>query len=164
MTANAVKSKVRLLRLTFKKLNTSIVLGKFSPYHHQLTFSVGATFSSYLPKKNMKRSRKYKLLLMRLIRKLLLLLNMYDITLLVKKAPHDLPLLILSLTKPLTHTYTNPFTQKIHNESLTTLNTIKLWGVTFQKTLNFAALKGRKRGKVKRKVYRKLIYRNNVVD
>ena len=157
-------SKKKLLLLSFKKNNTSIILKSFKLRTHYFTFTLGSLFSSFLTRKNMKKSRKFKLLLPRFLRKVLLLINTHTVSLLIQGVPENLAAFILSLTKPINHSYNNPFRSIAFAEKGEVTPNLKFQDLTFRQASVSAKIKKKKKGKVKRKVLRKIIYRNKVSD
>jgi len=67
-------------------------------------------------KKSLKKSRNFKILLMRYLRKLLLISNINNFNLYVKKTSDHLSKLIQILQKPINHSFIDPLTGSVIDE------------------------------------------------
>lgn len=159
-----------ILRFRFNKSRLHIIL-EDSKNHNTHFFTTPGLFIRYFQgKKSLKKNKALKYLMARFLRKMLLVLNLESVGLITKGVPVNLDKLLTAIFKPLSHPFTNPLTGEIINESDSTLprkkekGNIGISSVTFFAPKPFSYQKTRKRGRIKRKIQRRLVRMNKVID
>jgi len=115
-------------------------------------------------KKSLKKTKTLKLLLARYLRKFLVLLNIKNKILIVKKNPTSLLEIISLINSPIIHKFNSPFSDKIIDDSQNVKTVFNASYCIFMKTLDFSKNKQKKRGRVKRKITRKIVLENAITD
>ena len=101
----------------------------------------------------------------RFLRKLLLVLALKHVEVLTRGVPLQVEPFLKTLFKPLSHAFTNPLTSEILDETSTPLSRlIELRAITFLHFKPFGYQKSRKKGRVKRKIRRKLFRNGSILD
>ena len=159
-----------ILRFRFNKSRLHVIL-EDSKKHNTHFFTTPGLFIRYFQgKKSLKKNKALKYLMARFIRKMLLVLNLENVGLVTKGVPVNLDKLLTAIFKPLSHPFTNPLTGEVINESDSTLprkkekGNIGISSVTFFAPKPFSYQKTRKRGRIKRKIQRRLVRMNKVID
>lgn len=169
---HSAKRKVieHILRFRFNKSRLHVIL-EDSKNHHTHFFTTPGLFIRYFQgKKSLKKNKALKYLMARFLRKMLLVLNLESVGLITKGVPVNLDKLLTAIFKPLSHPFTNPLTGEIINESDLTSprkkekGNIGISSVTFFAPKPFSYQKTRKRGRIKRKIQRRLVRMNKVID
>lgn len=144
------------LRFRFNKSRLTLALFHDSTMKPYFQISSGVFMKFFQKKKSMRRSRTLKVLMLRFLRKLLLLIKLPRIHLYVSGVPALLGLLLETLHKPLPHAIIDPLTKRLVDE----VNEPESFGsfsqITFNDSKPFGIVKQKKRGRVKRKIRRKL--------
>ena len=158
------------LRFRFNKSRLHIIF-EDSLVHKTHFFTTPGLFIRYFQgKKSLKKNKALKYLMARFLRKVLLVLKLESVGVITKGVPVHLERILNALFKPLSHPFTNPLTGDLINESdsgassaKSSLN-INISSITFLAPKPFSYQKTRKRGRVKRKIRRKLVRLNKVID
>ena len=159
-----------ILRFRFNKARLHVIL-EDSKKHNTHFFTTPGLFIRYFQgKKSLKKNKALKYLMARFLRKMLLVLNLESVGLVTKGVPVNLDKLLTAIFKPLSHPFTNPLTGDVINESDSTRprkkekGNIGISSVTFFAPKPFSYQKTRKRGRIKRKIQRRLVRMNKVID
>ena len=115
-------------------------------------------------KKSIKKTLPIKLVLIRFLRKLLLISNLKIFNLWIRGTPLFLPQLFNFLNKPLPTPITNPFNYRVINEIDGSPHHLTFNSLIFWKSKSFGFQKTKKKGRIKRKIRRKIISEARVVD
>jgi hypothetical protein len=110
-------------------------------------------------KKSMKKNKLIKLIMMRYLRKVFLYANVWKLILIIKKIPLNL--------NELLKIFSQVFLLKIikkKKEKIIELGTPIFLNFFFLKTKVYCQNKIKKKGRIKRKITKKLIFRNHVID
>lgn len=153
-----------LIRFKFigGRLNLSLADKRSRQTHFAIT---PGTFVRYFGrKKSIKKLQSLKTLAIRFLRKLLLILNLRNIVLQAKGTPLAFDQLLEKLYKPLPHSFKNPFNQQIIDESTSYTRKLNIVKVIFLNSKPFGFSKQKKKGRIKRKIRRKVMRSNTVVD
>lgn len=97
-------------------------------------------------------------------RKFLLILKIKKLIITVKKTPSFLLDFLKFLNTPIIHKFFNPYKNKIFEDSYAPENRIKTIFFFFLKNISFGISKLAKKGRIKRKISRKLILKNKLID
>ena len=145
------------LLLNFKRFKFFPTLLNSKKNHTYITLSLGLFLSYFLKPKSFKKSKQLYILLITFFKKLLIHTQIRYLTLIVKFIP-----------KYLTELITNLQSQNaiyLENTSLLTTNyNIIIKNIIFSTTKNYFLKKLPKKGKLKRKVVRKIIKNNSIID
>ena len=126
--------------------------------------SVGVFMKHFKRKKSLRKSRSLKILMMRFLRKLLLSLGLPNIELIVRGTPFYLNILLNSLFKPIPHAVNNVLGGPLIDEASGKRQSLNIEAIQFEKFKAFGFMKAKKRGRVKRKIRRRLYRFNQVSD
>ena len=152
------------LRLYFKLTRFQVNLESTSPRYNILSLSPGVIFAKFFEKKGLRNRRQTQTILMRFLRKSLIFLNISNLNLIVRGLPFNLAQLVKVLATPISYNISNPLRQgEIFTDTASRFN-LQIWLVHFTKTFFFGKTKLRKKGRLKRKVARKIIMNNKLVD
>ena len=159
-----------ILRFRFNGSRIHVVF-EDSKNHQTHFFTTPGLFIKYFQgKKSLKKNKAIKYLMSRFLRKILLVLNLESVGVITKGVPVHLEKLLTALFRPLSHPFINPFTGATINESGTNQSLRQVRGnigissITFLAPKPFSYQKTRKRGRIKRKIQRKLVRLNKVID
>jgi len=84
--------------------------------------------------------------------------------LIVKKIPACLPEIVKFLNQPIAHKFIDPLEHRIIDENEENTKRIKFFYFIFLHNRSFVKNKIRQSGRIKRKIRRKLILENSVID
>lgn len=116
-------------------------------------------------KKSLKNNKSLKILAAKYLRKLYLFIKIKYSIFHIKKAPAALLEFLSSLNSPIIHKFYDPFTNKlIEEKSSFKKPLVNASYFIFSKNIDFSDNKVQKKGRVKRKVTRKLILENSIPD
>ena len=101
---------------------------------------------------------------MRFLRKLLLVIQIRNFYLHVKGVPLFFTQLLKFLNRPLPHVITDPVSKKIIDETGDEFEKFQFEKLFFLKSKPFGFQKTKKRGRVKRKIRRKIVMQSRVID
>lgn len=152
------------LRMKFKHDRLWITLHHTLLNYQYFYLVPGLLIKGFNYKKSIKRSFTVKLLLMKLIRKMLVMLKINNLNLIFKGTPTNLTRYIKALFTPVTHFVKNPISNELCDEITKKPFKINIHSIYFLKSLVYKPMKLKKRGRVKRKILRKLVLKNKLVD
>jgi hypothetical protein len=115
-------------------------------------------------KKGAKKALTTKLLLVRFLRKILLISRIRRLHMVIKSLPLHLPQLFNFLNKPLPHVIKDPFTRKPIDETGEIHTIFEYYALTFLYPKSYGYQKTRKKGRIKRKIRRKIVRLARVID
>jgi len=115
-------------------------------------------------RKSIKKTKIIKVIIAKYLRKFLLILKIKFLNLYFNSSPVMLQEILSNLTTPLVQPLKNPLTSKIIDESFSKKNYLNFIFFFFQKSIPFGKFKMRRKGRIKRKILRRLIKVNNVID
>jgi len=98
------------------------------------------------------------------VRKLFLILQINKLILTIKNNPIYLFEFLKNLNSPIVHKFFNPYDKTLIEDTVNaTFNTKSIYFI-FYKNTSYSTLKTKKRGRIKRKISRKLILKNQLID
>ena len=103
------------------------------------------------------------LLLAGFLRKVLLFASFRYLTLIVSKVPIFLKEILNTINTPVTNLYQNPFIESITDEK-TLINNFQFSLIMFFNNKSFGQMKIKKRGRLKRKITKKITQINRILD
>jgi hypothetical protein len=122
-------------------------------------------FVRFLDKrKSFKKNRALVLLMGKYLRKLFLIVGLRYFDLIVRQSPYLLNEILSSIFKPLIHRFVNPFKGDEIDENEVKSPSLHIRFLLFQKNKPFNYMKTRLKGRVKRKILRKVVRYNRLVD
>ena len=153
------------LILNFKQHKLSLILTDHLKKRNHFVLETGMLLK-YMEgkKKSAKKSLSTKLVLMRFLRKLLLISGLSSFEIIVKGVPLFLPRLIRFLKAPLPSVINDPVTGQTIDETGERVAQFKFNTLIFVRPKPFGFQKTRKRGRIKRKIRRKIISKARVID
>jgi len=149
---------------TFKRGRFFLNLTNFNKKKNYLFLSTGMFIQYFQYKKSLRKNKILKVLISKYLRKFLLILQLKYVSLHFSSTPIMLQEIILNLTTPLIKPLKNPLTLKVIDEDQSSQFRFIFLYFFFQKSKNFGTFKLRRKGRVKRRIIRKLIKINNVLD
>jgi len=129
-----------------------------------LSLSTGLFLKFFNNKKSLKKGKALKLLMSKLLRKLLITSNVSDLLLFVKGSPLFLTEILRFLFAPLASPFWDPVRGQSYVEDHQSMFFLKAHFIYFLKTVSYTSMKAPKRGRLKRKVTKRLVSKNNVMD
>ena len=128
--------------------------------------SLGFFLKYFEKRKVLKKSKAFKLLLARSLRKIFLLSRLNKFFFFIRGIPLYFVEMLRTLNQRIDHPFFNPYDKLVFDESnpRTTLSLIKVPYFFFIKNVSFVPSKTRKRGRIKRKLRRRLFVKNRVSD
>lgn len=131
-----------------------------------LSLSVGLFLKFFKNKKSFKKNKLVKMLLIKYLRKLLIVSEIRDIILYVKKTPVFFTELLKTLTTPVIHPFLNPHTGKVYDDNMmnSKISFPNIKYLIFSKTKAYGYMKGPQKGRLKRKIMRRIIQTNRMPD
>lgn len=162
-----LKTKYQRVRyhliLTFAKNKFFINLQNYKKKSY-LAISTGLFIRFFKKKKSFKKNKIIKLLMIRYIRKVFIISRMKSILLIIKKTPTLLLELINFINLIIPYKFVNPVTKQIIEETNEKSFQIKFLYFIFLENKNFSKNKEKKKGRIKRKILRKLTFENKIID
>ena len=149
--------------LSFKKSRLFITLKNF--FKKNITsLSSGLFIKFFEKKKSFKKNKTIKLLMIKYLRKLLIISKITTLALLVKKTPIFLTELLNLMNTPISHKFLNPIDGKLTEEDLKSFTSFKFLYFIFLQNKSFCKNKLRLKGRIKRKILRKITLENRLAD
>jgi hypothetical protein len=119
----------------------------------------------YEKKKSLKKTKTIKFLLIKFLRKILIILKITNLIFKIKKKPIYFLELLNLLNQPISHKFINPCDTKFIDETTKIKkNLFRFIFFIFSKNTSFSKLKLKKKGRIKRKILRKIILTNKLID
>jgi hypothetical protein len=159
-----IKNRI-LFYLTFsfkkKKLYINLQNKKKKNY---ISISTGLFIKFFEKRKSIKKNKAIKLLMAKYLRKLFIISKINNLILVIKKTPLFINELINFLNTPIAHKFLNPIDQKIVDESINKNLSIRFLYFIFMENKNFSKNKIASKGRIKRKILRKITFENRIID
>lgn len=129
-----------------------------------LSLSVGLLLKFFKHQKALKKNKSLKFLIVKFLRKLLIVSKINDITIFLKRMPVLVSEVFKFLLSPLPSPFTDPITNQQIIEEGPGVHSFRIWYLYFLKTVSYTSMKGRQKGRVKRKIAKKVISKNRITD
>lgn len=139
---------------------------KTDRYYNYFSLYSGLFLKFFQNRKPLRKSKLFKTLMVKFLRKIILISSIKFIYLVVNRASQMFSELYKLLLTPSIIPYKVPQTKGFYNDSITNKYN-KLFSVRkvlFKRTHSFTNLKTRRRGRIKRKITRRLFRKNSVLD
>jgi hypothetical protein len=129
------------------------------------SFSTGFFIKFFKKKKTLKKHKLLRVLVGRYLRKLFILAAVKNLRVTIQGVPLYLLEILNSMNRPSTHVFYDPVTEKnISDTAKTGCITARAVYFFFIKNVPFVIQRSRKKGRIKRKIRRKLIAKNKIID
>ena len=134
--------------------------------YNYFSISPGLFLKFYNNKRPLKRSKLFKLLVVKFLRKLLLASGIKHLCLIPRRSPTLFSELFKRFMTPEITPYRMPYHKGRYDDSEinATRPAFSVHQFIFHKTKFFGTFKDRRRGRLKRKIARRLIKKNNIMD
>lgn len=129
-----------------------------------LSLSVGLLLKFFKHQKSLKKNKSLKFLIVKFLRKLLIVSKINDLTIFLKRMPVLVSEVFKFLLSPLPSPFQDPITNQQVIEEGTGVHSFRIWYLYFLKTVSYTSMKGRQKGRVKRKIAKKVISKNRITD
>ena len=153
-----------VIRFRFLGPKLAISLVDDSAHKNYFFLSPGLFLKYFNRKRSLKKNKSMKLLMMRFLRKMLLVLKLKNLILRSKGVPLFFETLLNMLYQPIAHPFKNPLTEKVIAEVKKRPRDLNISELTFTHPKPYGSMKSKKRGRIKRKVRRKVMKVNRVID
>lgn len=161
---NNKKTSLYTLFLKFIKNRLFINLQSDKKKKTYLFVSSGFFLKFFDRKKSFKKNKLIKMLMAKFLRKFFLITKITSLTYIIKGAPILLLEFLKILNTKIAHKFYNPLGKTIINESAHSNFYLSPFFFIFHKSTSYSLNKLRKIGRIKRKVLRKIIFENKLVD
>lgn len=151
------------LILSFKKKKLYINLQNTKKKNY-LSLSAGLFIKFFEKRKAIKKNKNIKLLMAKYLRKLFIISKISNLILIIKKTPLFINELINFLNTPIAHKFINPIDNRIIDESVNRKLSIRFLYFIFMENKNFSKNKTSAKGRIKRKILRKITFENKIID
>ena len=161
-----LKKKNRLiyfLILSFKKNKLYVNLQNLNKKNY-LSLSAGLFITFFEKKKSLKKNKTIKLLMAKYVRKLFLVSKIKNVILMIRRIPVFINEIINFFNMPIAHKFLNPIDGKNIEENENNFTQIKFLYFLFLENKNFSKNKIAQKGRIKRKILRKVVFENKLVD
>jgi len=125
--------------------------------------SLGMFMKFFLKSKSFLRSKSMYLILSSFLRKILIFSKFKSLILTISKTPLFLKEILSNLNEPVINIYKHPFNEEYINEK-SIINKFKFSFILFLNNVAFTKRKLKKKGRLKRKIMKRIILSNRVVD
>jgi len=129
-----------------------------------LSLSSGLFIKFFEKRKAFKKNKTIKILMAKYFRKLFIILKIKNLALIIKKIPVSLSEILTFLNSPIVHKFLNPIENKVIEENDKTPLFINFLYFLFIENKNFSKNKMPQKGRIKRKILRKLTFDNKIID
>jgi hypothetical protein len=129
-----------------------------------LFMSTGLFIKFFERRKSFKKNKLIKLLMAKFLRKLIILSRITNVILFIKNNPVFLLEIINFLNTPIAYKFVDPHEPRTIEETEKSPYLVKILYFIFLNNRDFSKNKKRKQGRVKRKILRKLVFQNRVID
>jgi hypothetical protein len=156
-----------LYNLFFTFTRNRLYINLWSPTgRNYLSLSVGLFLKFFKNRRSFKKNKLIKLLMVKYVRKLFIITQIRDVNIHVKKTPTFFSELCKTLTSPLVAPFTNPFTGVIYNDMEVHLqkSLVNIRHLFFSRSKPYNFMKGPRKGRLKRKIMRRIIRTNRIPD
>lgn len=129
-----------------------------------LSLSIGLLLKFFKHQKSLKKNKSLKFLLVKFLRKLIIVSKIDNLIVFLKKTPTLVSEVFRFLINPLPSPFLDPITNRTILEEGRSSYRINISYIYFLKTISYTSMKQRQRGRLKRKITKKVISKNRIVD
>lgn len=129
-----------------------------------VSLSVGLFLKFFHFKRSLKKNKMFRFLLIRFFRKLLLVSGIQNVVIYFKKTPVYITETFRFLTGPLPAPFFDPISQEKVTETWTNARSFRIHYLYFLRSVSFTNMKVAQKGRLKRKIARKIIKKNKITD
>ena len=155
------------LRFRFTYTRLFVVLEDENLSRTHFFVSPGLFIKYFQGRKSLKKNKAMRFLMMRFLRKILLSLSLKSVGIITRGVPLHIESMITSLFRPLSHPFKNPLTDTTINETVQgkiVQSNIFIESILFLSSQPHFFQKTRKRGRIKRKIRRKIVRVTGLID
>jgi hypothetical protein len=152
------------LILTFINQKLFLNLQNNSNKKNYLHLSPGLFIKYFDKKKSVKKTKNIKLLMAKYLRKIYIILKIKYQMILIKKTPVHILEFLSFFNSPIIHKFNNPLNDKVIEDKKRINPLTRTLYFIFLKSHDFSFTKKKKKGRIKRKIMRKLIIKNKITD
>lgn len=166
LNKSLIFKKFYRLFFTFRNRRFFVNLTNFTRSKNYLFLSTGMFIQYFQYKRSLRKNKLLKIIIAKYLRKFFLILQLKYISIHFNSTPLLLQELITNITTPLIKPLKNPLTHKVIDEDHVSSSQPRFLFLFFffQKSKNFGIHKFKRKGRIKRRILRKLIKMNNVLD
>lgn len=128
------------------------------------SLAVGIFLKYFNYQKSLKKTKSFKFLLAKFLRKILIVSGIRDMVLYLKRPPVLLAELFRFLTRPIISPFFDPISNKTIIEDDDNYVTFNFKYFFFLRSVSFTHMKRKQKGRLKRKISKKIIKRNRITD
>jgi len=165
LSKSLIFKKFYRLFFTFRNRRFFVNLTNFNQSKNYLFLSTGMFIQYFQYKRSLRKNKLLKIIIAKYLRKFFLILQLKYISIHFNSTPLLLQELITNITTPLIKPLKNPLTHKVIDEDHVSSSQPRFLFLFFffQKSKNFGIHKFKRKGRIKRRILRKLIKMNNVL-
>lgn len=159
------KKQRALHYLILNFINNKLIINLQNKKRRNYFFLTSGLFIKFFErKKSFKKNKTIKFLMAKYLRKLFIVSRINSLILIIKKNPINFLEILKFINTPVIHKFPDPVEEEIIEETSTKFLWIKFLYFAFLDTKDFSKNKQKKRGRIKRKILRKLVFENKLVD
>lgn len=161
---NQIRTKVYL---TFTGQRLFLNVGSpNNPKPNYLSMSSGLFIKHFKNKKSFKKNKIIKYLMMKYLRKLLITASLKHVHLVINRTPVMINELLTTLTSPIVAPFVHPFTNRLYDDVQrnSRSNPFFLSVIEFKRFKSYTLMKGPRKGRLKRKIMRRIVRSNRIPD
>jgi hypothetical protein len=129
-----------------------------------LSLSIGLLLKFFKHQKSLKKNKSLKFLLVKFLRKLIIVSKIDNMIVFLKKTPTLVSEVFKFLINPLPSPFFDPISNQTILEDDKSSYRININYIYFLKTISYTSMKKRQKGRLKRKIAKKVISKNRIVD
>lgn len=157
------KKSLYYLVLSFPKNRMFINILNFKKKNF-LFLSSGLFIKFFEKRKSFKKNKTIKILMAKYLRKIFIMTRLKNLIMVSKSTPTSLVEFLTFLNTPIVHKFNDPLTNEVIEEKQQRLPVIKFLNFLFINNINFSNNKSKSKGRIKRKILRKIVSTNSIVD
>ena len=159
---NKYSNPSKTLALNFKRNRFFPNIRHLNGYNF-IFASLGMFMKFFTKAKSFLKTKTMYLILASFLRKILIFSKFKNLILIVSRIPVFLKEILNSINEPVINIYKNPFTDSLYYEK-NIINQFKFSYIMFLNNKNFGNHKLKKKGRLKRKITKRIILSNRLVD
>ena len=161
-TINKYSNPTKTLALNFKRNKFFPNIRHLGGYNFVFA-SLGMFIKFFNKAKSFIKTKTMYLVLASFLRKILIFAKFKNLILTISRIPVFLKEILTTLNEPVINVYKNPFTETLIQEK-NLINKFKFSYIMFLNNKNFGNHKLKKKGRLKRKITKKIILSNRLID
>lgn len=159
-----IRKNIYRLILAFRTNRLFVDLRTAKKKKSMISISCGMFIKYFEKKKAIKKTKAIKFLIAKYLRKIYILTKIKNTILFVKNNPTFLIEMLNLVNTPIIHKFYDPLAKKIIDEANNKYSVVRFLYFVFLENKRFSTNKTKKKGRVKRKILRKLTLKDQIVD